>query len=193
MFYFLWKFRRVEHTLTQSWRNLMSLSHICKKTAVAPELARAYTVRAEMANLVANFQYYIMFEVLAACWSQFNDAVKASVDLDGIVAAHEDYVRKSVPEAAALASRAHACFSLVEKALLGSSTERIALLISRLLNTVFPAYLRSNVPMHDPAQVLEYCHGCDRLVQWAVSEAARTQVCFSVICPPPPTPNPQLS
>ena len=94
MFYFLWKFRRVEHTLTQSWRNLMSLSHICKKTAVAPELARAYTVRAEMANLVANFQYYIMFEVLAACWGQFNDAVKASVDLDGIVAAHEDYVRK---------------------------------------------------------------------------------------------------
>ena len=94
MFYFLWKFRRVEHTLTQSWRNLMSLSHISKKTAVAPELARAYTVRAEMANLVANFQYYIMFEVLAACWSQFNAAVKASVDLDGIVAAHEDYVRK---------------------------------------------------------------------------------------------------
>ena len=94
MFYFLWKFRRVEHTLTQSWRNLMSLSHISKKTAVAPELARAYTVRAEMANLVANFQYYIMFEVLASCWSQFNSAVKASVDLDGIVAAHEDYVRK---------------------------------------------------------------------------------------------------
>ena len=94
MFYFLWKFRRVEHTLTQSWRNLMSLSHISKKTAVAPELARAYTVRAEMANLVANFQYYIMFEVLAACWSQFNAAVNAAVDLDGIVAAHEDYVRK---------------------------------------------------------------------------------------------------
>ena len=101
MFYFLWKFRRVEHTLTQSWRNLMSLSHISKKTAVAPELARAYTVRAEMANLVANFQYYIMFEVLASCWSQFNAAVKASVDLDGIVAAHEDYVRKFVPFAAA--------------------------------------------------------------------------------------------
>jgi hypothetical protein len=82
----------------------MSLSHICKKTAVAPELARAYTVRAEMANLVANFQYYIMFEVLAACWSQFNEAVKASVDLDGIVAAHEDYVRKLV-----LATVARAC------------------------------------------------------------------------------------
>ena len=94
MFYFLWKFRRVEHTLTQSWRNLMSLSHISKKTAVAPELARAYTVRAEMANLVANFQYYIMFEVLASCWSQFTTAVKASADLDGIVAAHENYVQK---------------------------------------------------------------------------------------------------
>jgi anti-sigma factor RsiW len=67
----------------------------------APELARAYTVRAEMANLVANFQYYIMFEVLASCWSQFNAAVKASVDLDGIVAAHEDYVRKCVHFAAA--------------------------------------------------------------------------------------------
>jgi hypothetical protein len=26
--------------------------------------------------------------------------------------------------------------------------------------------------------VLEYCHGCDRLVQWAVSETARAQVCF---------------
>lgn len=31
-------------------------------------------------------------------------------------------------------------------------------------------------PLSDSAQVLEYCHGCDRLVQWAVSEAARGQV-----------------
>ena len=132
----------------------MSLSHISKKTAVAPELARAYTVRAEMANLIANFQYYIMFEVLASCWSQFNAAVKASVDLDGIVAAHEDYVKKCGARVRARArvcvcARACVCVrvcvcagsadarcSLVEKALLGPSTERIALLISRLLNTV---------------------------------------------------------
>ncbi|EQC39439.1 hypothetical protein SDRG_03641 [Saprolegnia diclina VS20] len=94
MFSFLFRVKRVEHSLTSCWGRDMNLLNDISKTL--PE-ARAVMhhcnlLRSEMIHFTTNLHNYMMFEVLETSWHTLLKNVKAASDLDELIAAHHAYL-----------------------------------------------------------------------------------------------------
>jgi gamma-tubulin complex component 3 len=89
LFNFMWRIKRVEWCLSNTWSKHMILSHAMKKIVsdVASEIHRYFPVlflgndagknrchllRNEMVHFVYNLQHYIMFEVLESAWEELS-------------------------------------------------------------------------------------------------------------------------
>ena len=149
VFTFLWRLKRVEAALSGTWGGMKPnapgggawtalVSPGAKRAGqqpaagdggapggdahlVVPLLRRCHTLRAEMAHFVTNLQYYIMFEVLEHSWLEFTAAMASAQDLDGLIAAHEQYLD-----------------AIVAKALLGDRSA----LVAQQLGALFDLMLR---------------------------------------------------
>lgn len=117
IFNFLWKLRRVEHSLIGVWKMMKPncvTSRFFSKLPHAVKLQLILTSRKcqvlwdEMNHFVSNLQYYIMFEVLEESWSDFSKELDAAKDLDDLLGAHEKYL-----------------YSIVEKSLLGERSQNL--------------------------------------------------------------------
>ncbi|PIA53361.1 hypothetical protein AQUCO_00900144v1 [Aquilegia coerulea] len=118
IFNFLWKLRRVEHTLIGAWKTMKPnriTSHFLTKQEGAVKqqfvstLRRCQVLWVEMNHFVSNLQYYIMFEVLEVSWAHFVDEMEAAKDLDDLLAAHDKYL-DSIVEKSLLGERSHSLF-----------------------------------------------------------------------------------
>ncbi|KDO27124.1 hypothetical protein SPRG_07835 [Saprolegnia parasitica CBS 223.65] len=94
MFSFLFRVKRVEHSLTSCWGRDMNLLNDISKTL--PE-ARAVMhhcnlLRSEMIHFTTNLHNYMMFEVLETSWHTLLKNVQAASDLDELIAAHHAYL-----------------------------------------------------------------------------------------------------
>jgi len=115
VFNFLWKLKRVDHSLTGVWKTMkpnciVSSPFYKEGTSIRAQfvsvLRKCQVLFNEMNHFVTNFQYYIMFEVLEVSWARFSDEMDAAKDLDDLLLAHDKYLN-----------------SILEKALLGERSQ----------------------------------------------------------------------
>ena len=130
MFNFLWRLKRVEHALSSVWQSMkpsVQLFEGVRSNAreevigLKSEVRRCHSLRNEMAHFCMNLQYYIMFEVLEEGWTAFEGKMASATDLDGLLAAHEEYLG-----------------SIVEKAMLGKASQSLV----RHLSAIFDLIIR---------------------------------------------------
>jgi len=91
LFHYLFRLKRLEHALAATWAAHMTASHALR-TARHGGLNRilhmCHLLRGDMTNFVANTMSYIMFEVLAAAWDRFRDAVERAGSVNHVTTAH---------------------------------------------------------------------------------------------------------
>ncbi|KAL7480498.1 hypothetical protein ACHAW6_006189 [Cyclotella cf. meneghiniana] len=108
VFMFLFRLKRVEWMLNNSWRQSTALNHaILIETkaggADAPHISaaaeqssfllrRISSTRQTMLHFISNLQNYLMFEVLEGGWDGLVQSVKKSQTLDDIISAHDSYL-----------------------------------------------------------------------------------------------------
>jgi len=96
MFNFLWRIKRVEFSLQSTWRKCMTGARGVLQT---PDKEVQHTwkttrgVLAEMIHFVGQLQYYILFEVIEASWSELQRNIrKEDCTLDDLITAHTKYL-----------------------------------------------------------------------------------------------------
>jgi gamma-tubulin complex component 3 len=110
VFLFLFRLKRVEWMLNDSWRQSTALNHaILIETkaggADAPHISaaaeqssfllrRISSTRQTMLHFVSNLQSYLMFEVLEGGWDGLVQSVNNSKSLDGVISAHDSYLNE---------------------------------------------------------------------------------------------------
>ena len=109
-FLFLFRLKRVEWMLNNSWRQSTALNHaILIETKAggvdAPSvmasaekssflLRRISTIRQTMLHFVSNLQNYLMFEVLEGGWNSLVRSIDKARTLDDIIHAHDSYLNE---------------------------------------------------------------------------------------------------
>eukprot|EP00579_Thalassiosira_antarctica_P008896 CAMPEP_0201881706 /NCGR_PEP_ID=MMETSP0902-20130614/11930_1 /ASSEMBLY_ACC=CAM_ASM_000551 /TAXON_ID=420261 /ORGANISM="Thalassiosira antarctica, Strain CCMP982" /LENGTH=985 /DNA_ID=CAMNT_0048409969 /DNA_START=19 /DNA_END=2979 /DNA_ORIENTATION=- len=112
VFFFLFRLKRVEWMLNNSWRQSTALNHaILTETraggADAPEISdaaehssfllrRISSTRQTMLHFITNLQSYLMFEVLEGGWEGLVKSLNKARSLDDIIRAHDSYLNEIV-------------------------------------------------------------------------------------------------
>lgn len=112
VFLFLFRLKRVEWMLNNSWRQSTALNHsILVETkaggADAPAigeaaehssylLRRISSTRQTMLHFISNLQNYLMFEVLEGGWEGLERSIKKAKSLDDVILAHNSYLGEIV-------------------------------------------------------------------------------------------------
>ncbi|GAA6006006.1 hypothetical protein JCM10207_007304 [Rhodosporidiobolus poonsookiae] len=101
MFKHLWEIKRVEYALNEAWRTLMTNTRVLKRdSAVAFDLHQTRISLGEMIFFVRQVEYYCHLEVVACQWAELEAFVeKKDGDLDGLIEAHQKYLRKLTEKA----------------------------------------------------------------------------------------------
>jgi gamma-tubulin complex component 3 len=153
VFNLLWRIKRVEFSLSTTWRRCMTGSRgvlVSIEGKRAGDWKRARCVVAEMVHFVNQLQYYILFEVIEASWEVLQEAMeKPDSTLDDLIEAHKKYIN-----------------SITHKGLLGnprhsSTGQREDSFLSQL------HYILKNM--------LAYKDAVDSLYSYSVAEFARRQ------------------
>jgi gamma-tubulin complex component 3 len=100
LFNFLWRVKRVEHSLSTIWMQHM-------KTAVTTDglkdlrsqMHKCNLLRHEMLHLVMNFLNYIMVEVIESAWTNLMEELKGAKDLNDIIKYHENFLNQILDKA----------------------------------------------------------------------------------------------
>jgi gamma-tubulin complex component 3 len=110
VFNLLWRIKRVEFSLSSTWRRCMTGSRgvlAAVEDKVGSDWKRARCVIAEMVHFVNQLQYYILFEVVEASWDQLENAMnKPDSTLDELIEAHTKYLN-SITHKGLLGSQRH--------------------------------------------------------------------------------------
>mmetsp|Transcript_18101 Transcript_18101/g.28393 ORF Transcript_18101/g.28393 Transcript_18101/m.28393 type:complete len:967 (-) Transcript_18101:87-2987(-) len=112
VFLFLFRLKRVEWMLNNSWRQSTALNHsILVETkaggADAPAISEAAehssyllrrisSTRQTMLHFISNLQNYLMFEVLEGGWEGLERSMKKAKSLDDVIVAHNSYLGEIV-------------------------------------------------------------------------------------------------
>ena len=96
VFNLLWRIKRVEFSLSSTWRRCMTGSRgvlAAVEDKVGADWKRARCVIAEMVHFVNQLQYYILFEVIETSWDQLQTAMnRPDSTLDELIEAHTKYL-----------------------------------------------------------------------------------------------------
>ena len=118
-FTFLWRLKRVEHSLTAVWRKHGTAARLLRTLRSDGTLHRCHLLRNEMIHFVYNMQYYLMHEVIECSWSELLAGLDAAHDLDGLIAAHSSFLS-----------------AIATKALLGPENEPMRLSLKALFEAI---------------------------------------------------------
>lgn len=107
-FSMLWRLKRVEWSLSASWKQLMTLSHSAWRghgrdgrigsawrqefPKLLPVLHRCTLSRGKMAHFVQNLSAFLMFEVLETAWVGLQEDLQTAKSLDDVIMAHDAYL-----------------------------------------------------------------------------------------------------
>lgn len=144
IFNLLFKVKRMEYTLSSSWKRHLTANHtgkVCMQTVpgVPAMLHNCQILQNEMVHFVTNLQHYIMFEVLQTSWKRFAQRLPTEPNLDSIIRAHDLYLDE-----------------VVQKVLLDEKSSDIRKLLVRLFDVV-----------------IKFCNIQNRLYDVVLSEAER--------------------
>ena len=96
-FHMLWRLKRVEWTLSSSWKQLMCFTHTRGSDALPslrPLLHRCTLYRARMTHVVNNLCGFLMFEVVETAWSTLQEKLTSATCLDDVIKAHDSYLEE---------------------------------------------------------------------------------------------------
>jgi hypothetical protein len=133
-FHMLWRLKRVEWSLTTTWKSFLSFAHShewkmhtlsSSKVAKLPSFLAIKSIfhrcnlqRAKMMHFVNNFAAFVMFEVLEHSWVQLQDALHRAQSLDQVIDAHDRYLMEILDRA--LLSPRHEKLHMMMQAVLQS-------------------------------------------------------------------------
>ena len=120
-FHTLWKLKRLEWSLSSSWRQLMAFNHM-RGVLVVPRLKSVLhhcsLSRAFMMHVINNFCAFMQFEVIETAWNAMQAALGSATCLDDVVAAHDAYLAEI--QRRALLDVAHEAFNVQVQLMLQS-------------------------------------------------------------------------
>lgn len=153
IFNFLWRVKRVEFALGNTWRRCMTGARGVLAN-VDDQLSRDWKVArcciAEMIHFVNQLQYYILFEVIEASWDQLQSAItRPDCTLDDLIGAHTKYLE-----------------AITHKGLLGQTRN----LLTGTREDSFTSQLH-----HILKNMLAYKEAVDGLYSFSVAEFTRQQ------------------
>jgi gamma-tubulin complex component 3 len=97
VFNFLWRIKRVEFALSQTWRKCMTGARGVLQSSDPTVLQTWKSTRgtlAEMVHFVGQLQYYILFEVIESSWSELQRNIhREGCTLDELIKAHTSYLQ----------------------------------------------------------------------------------------------------
>ncbi|RKU46539.1 Microtubule-nucleating Tub4p (gamma-tubulin) complex component [Coniochaeta pulveracea] len=97
VFNFLWRIKRVEFALSQTWRKCMTGARGVLQSTDPTVLQTWKSTRgtlAEMVHFVGQLQYYILFEVIESSWSELQRNIRREgCTLDELLQAHTAYLQ----------------------------------------------------------------------------------------------------
>jgi gamma-tubulin complex component 3 len=86
IFNFLWRLKRIEHQLANSWRTYKEHIHKFEKIrGMKHAFHQCNLSHHEMLHFVSTIHNYIMVEVLESAWKLFFDDLKTVKDLDELI------------------------------------------------------------------------------------------------------------
>ena len=89
---FLWRLKRVEHSLTAVWRKHCTTARLVRNMHKDETMHRCYLLRNDMVHLVSNLQYYLMFEVIECACVALDDALSQASDIEQVLSAHDTFL-----------------------------------------------------------------------------------------------------
>ncbi|OZJ02435.1 hypothetical protein BZG36_04467 [Bifiguratus adelaidae] len=94
LFNFLWRLKRVEYTLSATWRRMVTSGRkFGQIIEITSDLQQARLTMNEMIHFIYQLQYYYLFEVLECSWEELTTFLKKCIDLDSMIDAHARYLR----------------------------------------------------------------------------------------------------
>jgi len=99
VFTFLWRLKRVEHSLTAVWRKHGTAARLMHSLHGDALMHRCHCLRNEMIHFVYNLQYYLMFEVLECSWEELMRQISTATQLDTVIGAHRTFLQAVVEKA----------------------------------------------------------------------------------------------
>lgn len=142
VFNFLWRLKRVEYTLSASWRQWGKVSReFSQLPDVSQDLHQAQMTIQRMIHFIYQLQHYVLFEVLECSWEKLeNDIEHRCIDLDSIIESHTNYLNE-----------------ITEKGFLSGLKEKV---LAERLNAIFDCILQYKI-MLDRL----YEHACQEAVR----------------------------
>lgn len=121
IFNFLWRLKRIEHQLSQSWRfNQANVQKFEMIKGTKSIFHRFNLVHHEMLHFVSNIHNYIMVEVLESGWKIYQDELHQVCDLDQLIDVQKRFVN-----------------SILDKALLNDKNNALSRTLQKILNQVY--------------------------------------------------------
>ncbi len=107
MFKHLWQIKRVEYSLSQIWRRLMTGARtFLRVKGLGFDFHQTRISLGEMIFFIRQLQYYCHLEVIGCSWQVLEEfAEKKEGDLDSLIEAHRTYLQRLVTKALLLGGR----------------------------------------------------------------------------------------
>lgn len=136
VFGFLWRLKRVEWSLCETWSRQMTATHHLGRSQpqLRHALHRCHVLRHDMLHTVSTLSNYMMFEVIETSWVAFTRAVAAAMDMDALIAAHEAFLS-----------------SVMERGLMSGATEVLKTPLNMLFDDVLH-FVRVQEQLYTDAQ-----------------------------------------
>ena len=112
IFNLLWRIKRVEFSLSSTWRRCTTgargvLSDASVQSLVGRDFHHARSTIHEMIHFITQLQYYILFEVVESAWTTFQTRINSpDCTLDDLIDAHTKYIT-SITHKGLLGSQRH--------------------------------------------------------------------------------------
>ena len=101
-FHMLWRLKRVEWSLSSSWKQQMSFTHAKGDETLSrlkPVLHRCNLNRGRMLHVVNNLCQFLMFEVMESAWATLQQGLDQAKCLDDVIHAHDSYLNEILERA----------------------------------------------------------------------------------------------
>jgi len=121
IFNFLWRIKRIEHSLNLLWQQHMKGAGLMERMkGFKVHIHKCNLLRNEMNHFVGNLFNYLMVEVIEGAWITFMEEVQQAKDLDEMIGYHEKFVT-----------------SILEKGLLTPKNEKLYKQMVKLFDLIF--------------------------------------------------------
>jgi gamma-tubulin complex component 3 len=139
VFNFLWRIKRIEHQLSNTWRTYKEHIHKFEKIkGMKDAFHRLNLCHHEMLHFMSTIHNYIMVEVLESAWKVFLDDLKVVKDLDELIEVQSNFVD-----------------SILDKALINEKNNELFRTLQKILNQVY-VFTHKKDSFFYPGALMEY-------------------------------------